>query len=102
MRGAGWSAAGRASRGYLPGGVKASGERAGCARAGAGLGAWALGTGHGPSWAGALRWGKEERAAGERRRPGPRWAGLGKRFGLGWVLGFVGFSSLFDSKLFYS
>ena len=38
----------------------------------------------------------------ERRRPGPRWAGLGKRFGLGWVLGFVGFSSLFNSKLFYS
>ena len=59
--------------------------RAGCcASGGAGLGAWALGTGHGPSWAGALRWGRGERAAGEREgdlgRAGPAW-----ERGLGWV-----------------
>ena len=59
-----------------PGADDARRGRAGvCASGGAGLGAWALGTGHGPSWAGALRWGKEERAAGEREgdlgRAGP-------------------------------
>ena len=76
------------------GGMRASGRWAG--RVGAGNWPWAeLGR------SAALGKGGTGRRR-ERRRPGPRWAGLGKRFGLGWVLGFVGFSSLFNSKLFYS
>ena len=37
----------------------------------------------------------------ERGRPGPRWAGLGRRFGLGWVLGFF-LTSISNLSLFNS